>query len=176
MTPIKENRKFISINIAVLTISDSRTIENDKSGDLIAKKIKMIGHKLFERKIIKDEISLIKKNILSWSKNSLVDVIITNGGTGLTARDSTPEAIRQIADKIIEGFGELFRQISYKKIGTSTVQSRALGAIVKGTYIFTLPGSTSACKDAWDEILKFQLDNRYQPCNFIEILPRLKKV
>jgi molybdenum cofactor biosynthesis protein B len=174
MSPINENKNFIIINIAILTISDSRTLNNDKSGDLLLKKINEIGHKIFERKIVKDEISLIKKNILSWSSNNIVDVIITTGGTGLTERDSTPEAILQISDKIIDGFGELFRQISYNKIGTSTIQSRALGAVVNGTYIFALPGSTSACKDAWDEILKYQLDNRYQPCNFIEIIPKLR--
>ena len=171
---IKEN--FITINIAVLTISDSRTLENDSSGNLLSKKIKKIGHNLYDRKIIIDDVKKIKKTILSWSKNLNIDAIVTTGGTGLTGRDSTPEAIYEIADKIIEGFGELFRQISYKKIGASTIQSRALGAVIKGTYLFALPGSTNACKDAWDKILKYQLDNRYRPCNFIEIMPRLKEV
>ena len=175
MSLIDENRKFISVNFVVLTISDSRTIKNDRSGDLLVKKISETGHKIFNRQIIKDEVSLIKKTILSWSSNDLVNVIITTGGTGLTKRDSTPEAIREIADKIIEGFGELFRLISYKKIGTSTVQSRALGAIINGTYIFALPGSTSACKDAWDDILQYQLDVRHRPCNFIEIMSRLNE-
>jgi len=176
MSPVDKKRKFISINIAVLTISDSRTLKNDKSGDLLAKKILMFGHKVFKRKIIIDDILLIKKTILSMSKINLIDVIICTGGTGLTGRDSTPEAIQQTADKIIHGFGELFRQISYKSIGTSTIQSRAIGGIINGTYIFALPGSTNACRDAWDKILKFQLDNRYRPCNFIEIMPRLVEV
>ena len=172
---MKNKRKFIPINITVLTISDTRTLKQDKSGALLVKNIKKLGHNLYDRKIIKDEVSLIKKTILSWSKNKSIDAIISTGGTGLTLRDSTPEAINAISNKNIEGFGELFRQISYKKIGTSTIQSRALGAIVKGTYVFALPGSTNACKDAWEKILKYQLDNRFRPCNFIEIMPRLIK-
>ena len=172
---MKNKRKFIPINISVLTISDTRTLKQDKSGALLVKNIKKLGHNLYDRKIIKDEVSLIKKTILSWSKNKSIDAIISTGGTGLTLRDSTPEAINAISSKNIEGFGELFRQISYKKIGTSTIQSRALGAIVKGTYVFALPGSTNACKDAWGKILKYQLDNRFRPCNFIEIMPRLTK-
>ena len=176
MTPIDEKRKFIAINIAVLTISDSRTLKNDTSGDFLVQSVTNLGHSIYDRQIIKDEISLIKKIILSWASDRNIDAVITSGGTGLTGRDSTPEAIQSIADKNIEGFGELFRQISFKKIGTSTIQSRALGAIIKGTYVFALPGSTSACKDAWDEILKYQLDNRYIPCNFIEIMPRLMEV
>ena len=172
---MKNKRKFIPINISVLTISDTRTLKQDKSGALLVKNIKKLGHNLYERKIIKDEVSLIKKTVLSWSKNKSIDTIITTGGTGLTLRDSTPEAINAISNKSIEGFGELFRQISYKTIGTSTIQSRALGAIVKGTYVFALPGSTNACKDAWEKILKYQLDNRFRPCNFVEIMPRLTK-
>tara|TARA_B100001964_G_scaffold201845_1_gene229802 strand:+ start:29 stop:547 length:519 start_codon:yes stop_codon:yes gene_type:complete len=172
---MKNKRKFIPINITVLTISDTRTLKQDTSGALLVKNIKKLGHNLYDRKIIKDEVSLIKKTILSWSKNKSIDAIISTGGTGLTLRDSTPEAINAISNKNIEGFGELFRQISYKKIGTSTIQSRALGAIVKGTYVFALPGSTNACKDAWEKILKYQLDNRFRPCNFIEIMPRLIK-
>ena len=176
MTPIDEKRKFIAINIAVLTISDSRNLENDTSGDFLVQSIKNHGHLIYDRQIIKDEVSLIKNTILSWATNDKIDAIITSGGTGLTGRDSTPEAIQSITDKNIEGFGELFRQISFNKIGTSTIQSRALGAIIKGTFVFALPGSTSACKDAWNEILKYQLDNRYMPCNFIEIIPRLMEV
>ena len=175
MSSIDKNRNFISINIAILTISDSRTIKDDNSGNLLEKKIKKFGHKILERQIITDDVSLIKKTILNLSLNKLIDTIITTGGTGLTGRDSTPEVISELAEKTIEGFGELFRQISFSKIGTSTIQSRAIGAIIKGTYIFALPGSTNACKDAWDNILKFQLDNRYQPCNFIEIMPRLQE-
>ena len=175
MTSIDMSRSFISINIAILTISDSRTLKDDSSGNLLEERIKNFGHKILDRQIIADDVSLIKKTILNLSSNKLIDTIITTGGTGLTGRDSTPEAISGIAEKIIEGFGELFRQISFSKIGTSTIQSRAIGAIIKGTYIFALPGSTSACKDAWDNILKFQLDNRYRPCNFIEIMPRLQE-
>ena len=175
MTPIDENKKFVSVNIAILTISDSRTLEEDKSGNFLVQSVADLGHCMYNRQIIKDEVSIIKKTILSWSNNKNIDVIITSGGTGLTGRDSTPEAINEVADKIIEGFGELFRQISFKKIGTSTIQSRALGAVINGTYVFALPGSPNACKDAWEEILKFQLDFRYRPCNFIEIIPRLSE-
>ena len=176
MSPIDEKRKFIPVNISVLTISDSRTKEEDRSGNLLVQNITDLGHLVYDRKIIIDDISIIKEILLLWAANHNIDVIVTTGGTGLTGRDSTPEAIHEIADKIIEGFGELFRQISYKKIGTSTIQSRALGAIINGTYVFALPGSKSACKDAWNEILKYQLDNRYTPCNFIEIMPRLLEV
>ena len=175
MSSLNTDNKFININIAILTISDSRTLDNDNSGDLLEQRIKNFGHKIFKRKIIKDHIPTIKKTILDWSANKLIDAIITTGGTGLTGRDSTPEAITEIADKIIEGFGELFRYISYSKIGTSTIQSRAIGAIINSTYVFALPGSTNACKDAWDNILQFQLDNRHRPCNFIEIMNRLKE-
>ena len=175
MSPIDKSRSFISINIAILTISDSRTLKNDSSGNLLEERITNFGHKIIDRQIIADDVSIIKKTILNLSSNKLIDTIITTGGTGLTGRDSTPEAIAGIAEKIIGGFGELFRQISFSKIGTSAIQSRALGALVKGTYVFSIPGSTNACKDAWDSILKFQLDNRYRPCNFIEIMPRLQE-
>ena len=175
MSSIDMSRNFIKINIAILTISDSRTLKDDSSGNLLEERIKNFGHKILDRQIIVDDVSLIKKTILNLSSNKLIDAIITTGGTGLTGRDSTPEAISGIAEKIIEGFGELFRQISFSKIGTSAIQSRALGALIKGTYVFSIPGSTSACKDAWDNILKFQLDNRYRPCNFIEIMPRLQE-
>ena len=176
MSPIDEKRKFISVNIALLTITDSRTLNEDISGDFLAQRITDLGHYVYDRQIIKDEVPLIKKIILTWVTNPEINIIITTGGTGLTGRDSTPEAIKDIADKTIDGFGELFRQISFNKIGTSTIQSRALGAVIKGTYVFALPGSKNACKDAWDEILKFQLDNRYRPCNFIEIIPRLMEI
>ena len=175
MSPIDKSRSFISINIAILTISDSRTLKNDSSGNLLEERITNFGHKIIDRQIIADDVSIIKKTILNLSSNKLIDTIITTGGTGLTGRDSTPEAISEIAEKIIGGFGELFRQISFSKIGTSAIQSRALGALIKGTYVFAIPGSTSACKDAWDSILQFQLDNRYRPCNFIEIMPRLQE-
>ena len=175
MSLIDKSRSFIKINIAILTISDTRTLEDDSSGNLLEERITNFGHKIIDRQIIADDVSQIKKTILNLSSNKLIDTIITTGGTGLTGRDSTPEAIIEIAEKIIEGFGELFRQISFSKIGTSAIQSRALGALINGTYVFAIPGSTSACKDAWDEILQFQLDNRYRPCNFIEIMPRLQE-
>tara|TARA_Y100000741_G_scaffold364756_1_gene356834 strand:- start:682 stop:1212 length:531 start_codon:yes stop_codon:yes gene_type:complete len=175
MNKIDKSKKFVSVNVALITISDSRKEEDDKSGELLEKRILNFGHKIFKRIIIKDDISLIKKTILNYSNEILVDVIITTGGTGLTGRDSTPEALMNISDKFIEGFGELFRHLSFNKIGTSTIQSRAMAAVVKGTYVFCLPGSPNACKDGWDEILKYQLDIRHQPCNFIEIMPRLNE-
>ena len=170
-----KSKKFIPINICVLTISDTRDESNDKSGILLCNKIKSSKHIVYDKKIVKDNPKLISKYIKDWSSNKNIDVIISTGGTGLTGRDSTPETIKNLADKIIEGFGEIFRLISFKKIGTSTIQSRALGAIINGTYVFALPGSTSACNDAWNEILVHQLDIRHQPCNFIELIPRLKE-
>ena len=170
---MNESKNFIPINIGLITISDTRTLKDDKSVELLNNRIINFGHNLLNRLVIKDDFDLIKKTILELAHNKLIDVIITTGGTGLTGRDSTPEVIESIANKKIDGFGELFRQLSYAKIGTSTIQSRAIGALIQGTYIFALPGSTGACKDAWDEILQFQLDNRYRPCNFIEIMPRI---
>ena len=172
---IDKSIKFISINIGLITISDSREEYNDKSGNLLKEKIKNFGHKVKKKTIISDDIIQIKKTITDLSLDPSIDCIITTGGTGLTGRDSTPEAILDLSDKIIDGFGELFRQLSYDKIGTSTVQSRAIAAIINHTYIFALPGSPSACKDGWDDILKYQLDIRHRPCNFIEIMPRLKE-
>ena len=175
MNKINKSKKFISVNIVLITISDSRKEDDDKSGKILEDRILNFGHKIFKKIIVKDDVSLIKKTILNYAKEALVDVIITTGGTGLTGRDSTPEALMSISDKFIEGFGELFRYLSFKKIGTSTIQSRALAAVVTGTYVFSLPGSPSACKDGWDGILKYQLDIRHQPCNFIEIMPRLNE-
>tara|TARA_Y100000590_G_scaffold418672_1_gene519704 strand:- start:2951 stop:3481 length:531 start_codon:yes stop_codon:yes gene_type:complete len=175
MSNKKINKKFVSINIVLITISDTRKEKDDKSGSLLEKRIINFGHKIFKKIIIKDNISKIKKTILNYSNKKSVDAIITTGGTGLTGRDSTPEALKNISDKYIEGFGELFRLISFRKIGTSTIQSRAFAAVVSGTYVFCLPGSPNACKDGWDEILKYQLDIRHKPCNFIEIMPRLKE-
>ena len=166
-------RSFIPVTISLLTISDTRSQENDKSGNLLESKVLEAGHILFDRKIVKDDISEIKKTSKSWVQNPEVEIIISTGGTGLTGRDVSPEAFRQIFDKEIEGFGELFRYLSFKKIGTSTIQSRALAGVSNGTYIFVLPGSPSACKDAWDDILSHQLDYRHKPCNFVEIMPRL---
>ncbi len=173
--PIDTSLDFVSINIAVITISDSRTIENDTSGDTLEKRIKDYGHNMLKRIIIPDDVQQIKDTLEAISKEKEVDCIITTGGTGLTGRDTTPEAVKQIASKHIDGFGELFRQISFKKIGTSAIQSRALAALINNTYVFCLPGSTGACKDGWDEILKYQLDIRHKPCNFVEIMPRLNE-
>ena len=165
----------MQVNIALLTITDSRTIENDKSGSILVKKIKESNHKLINRKIVKDEKNEIKKILLAWVKEDNLDVIITTGGTGLTGRDVTPEALDEIKDKEIPGFGELFRELSYKTIGTSAMQSRACAILANGKYIFALPGSSGGVTDAWDGILKYQLDINHKPCNFVELFPRLKE-
>ena len=164
---------FQPINIAILTISDSRTEEDDRSGDILVERIQKAGHNLFARSIVKDQVSLIVENLKIWINTPAVDVIITTGGTGVTGRDVTPEAFASVWDKEIPGFGELFRWISYQKIKTSTIQSRACAGVANGTYLFALPGSTGACKDGWDEILLDQLDSRHKPCNFVELMPRL---
>jgi molybdenum cofactor biosynthesis protein B len=173
--PINSQKEFKPINIAVLTISDTRNEATDKSGQILSKKIKEKGHALAAREIVKDDKEEIKKIFLNWSENKDIDVIISTGGTGLTGRDTTPEALDEIKDKEIIGFGELFRLISYKKIGTSTIQSRAMAVLCKGTYIFALPGSSGAVTDAWEDILKYQLDSRFVPCNFIDLIPRLNE-
>ena len=173
--PIDTSLEFVAINIAVITISDSRTTENDTSGDTLEKRINEAGHYMIKRTIIPDDVSQIKETLESISKQEEIDCIITTGGTGLTGRDTTPEAVKEIASKHIDGFGELFRQVSFNKIGTSAIQSRALAALINSTYVFCLPGSTGACKDGWDEILKYQLDIRHKPCNFVEIMPRLNE-
>ena len=173
--PIDSSLDFVSINIAIITISDSRTIENDTSGDTLEKRIIKAGHQMVKRIIIPDDVSKIKKTLVELSSDNEIDCIITTGGTGLTGRDTTPEAIKEIASKHIDGFGELFRQVSFNKIGTSAIQSRAVAALVNTTYVFCLPGSTGACKDGWDEILQYQLDIRHKPCNFVEIMPRLNE-
>ena len=166
-------RNFIPVSISILTISDSRNLSNDKSGNLLEEKVLESGHVLFDRKVVRDEIFEIQKVSKHWIQDPKVEIIISTGGTGLTGRDVSPEAFRQIFDKEIEGFGELFRYLSFKKIGTSTIQSRAIAGVANGTYIFVLPGSPSACRDAWDGILSHQLDYRHKPCNFVEIMPRL---
>jgi molybdenum cofactor biosynthesis protein B len=173
MAGIDETRAFLSVNIAVLTVSDSRTEANDDSGKTLIERLEGAGHKLAARRVIKDETSLIQEQVRAWAADPTIDVVITNGGTGVTGRDVTPEALKPLFEKEIEGFGELFRMISYQKVGTSTMQSRAVGGLVQGTYIFALPGSPSACRDGWDEILKFQLDSRHGPCNLVELMPRL---
>ena len=165
----------MQVNIALLTVTDTRTIDTDKSGAILVKKIAEANHKLIDRKLCKDQKEEIKKIILNWTKKSKIDVIITTGGTGLTGRDITPEALDEIADKKIAGFGELFRQLSYNTVGTSTLQSRACAILKNGKYIFALPGSSGGVTDAWDMILKYQLDINHKPCNFVELLPRLKE-
>ena len=165
----------MQVNIALLTVTDTRTIETDKSGAILVKKIDEQNHKLIDRKLVKDEKELIKKILSVWIKKDNIDVIITTGGTGLTGRDITPEAIKDLAGKEIPGFGELFRELSYKTVGTSAMQSRACAALINGKYIFALPGSLGGVTDAWDKILKYQLDINHKPCNFVELLPRLKE-
>ncbi len=170
-----EDRSFLAVRIAVLTISDTRTLGDDKSGQTLSDRITEAGHQLSARKIVKDDIRSIRSCMRDWLNRNDIDVIISTGGTGLTGRDVTIEAMRPLFEKEIEGFGTLFHIISFNKIGTSTVQSRATGGVAKGKYIFCLPGSPGACRDAWDEILKAQLDNRHPPCNFVEIMPRLEE-
>tara|TARA_Y100000590_G_scaffold468939_1_gene653956 strand:+ start:6873 stop:7427 length:555 start_codon:yes stop_codon:yes gene_type:complete len=165
----------MQVNIALLTVTDTRTMETDKSGNILVKKIKEQDHKLVDRKIVKDEKKEIKQILSTWIKNDKIDIIITTGGTGLTGRDITPEAIKEIADKEIPGFGELFRELSYKTVGTSAMQSRACAVLSNGKYIFALPGSSGGVTDAWDGILKYQLDINHKPCNFVELFPRLKE-
>ena len=165
----------MKVNIALLTVTDTRTLKNDKSGAILVDKISEANHNLVDRKICKDNKKDIKKIIKNWLKKNNIDVIITTGGTGLTGRDITPEAIDEIADKHIPGFGEIFRLISLGTVGTSAIQSRACAVLAKGKYIFALPGSSGGVTAAWDKILKFQLDINYKPCNFVELFPRLKE-
>ncbi len=166
-------RRFVPVNVAVVTISDTRTLADDKSGQTLADRITGAGHVLADRLIVKDDVRQIRAKIRALTKRDDVDVIITTGGTGLTGRDVTVEALRPLFDKEIEGFGTVFHMISFQKIGTSTMQSRATAGLINGTYVFCLPGSPGACRDGWDEILAHQLDYRHHPCNFIEIMPRL---
>ncbi len=176
MAKIDKGRIFKPVNIAVMTISDTRSLDNDVSGVTLIDRIESSGHKCLGHVIERDEVSLITASLKKFIDDSEIDVVITTGGTGLTGRDVTPEAFENICDKIIPGFGEIFRLISFNKIGASTIQSRALSGIANGKYLFALPGSPSACKDAWDEILSFQLDYRFRPCNLVELMPRLKEV
>jgi len=169
------NPEFIPINIAILTISDSRQFDNDTSGKVLEDKAKADGHRVIDRQIVADDIYQIRAIVSAWIADPAVNAIVTTGGTGLTGRDGTPEAVKVLFDKEIEGFGELFRSLSYQVIKTSTVQSRALAGVANGTFIFSLPGSSGACRTGWDEILHEQLDNRHKPCNFVELMPRLKE-
>jgi len=173
--PIDEGRSFLPVNIAVLTVSDTRDLASDRSGDTLAERIDKAGHRLAAREICKDESGLIEAILRRWIADPQVDCVITTGGTGITGRDVTPEAFARVLEKEITGFGELFRMLSYQKIGTSTIQSRAIGGVAGGTYLFALPGSTGACKDAWDDILLWQLDSRHRPCNLVELMPRLQE-
>jgi molybdenum cofactor biosynthesis protein B len=173
---VDTSRTFTPINIALLTISDTRGPAEDTSGDILAERITGAGHRLAARAIDKDDVGQIIKRLNSWIDNHGIDCIVTTGGTGLTGRDVTPEALDRVKEKDIPGFGELFRWLSYKSIGTSTVQSRAAAVLARGTYIFALPGSNGAVKDGWDGILAEQLDSRNRPCNFVELMPRLREV
>ncbi|MDR3435971.1 molybdenum cofactor biosynthesis protein B [Telmatospirillum sp.] len=173
MSKIDGERAFLSVNIAVLTVSDSRTEADDRSGHTLVERITAAGHKVVDKMILPDEQSLLVEQLNRWIADANVDVVISTGGTGLTGRDVTAEAFHAVYEKEIVGFGELFRQLSYPKIGTSTIQSRATGGVAHGTYLFALPGSPSACRDAWDDILCWQLDSRHLPCNLVELMPRL---
>ena len=173
--PIDDKLPFLPVHIAVMTVSDTRTEADDRSGDTLVERLKADGHILAARTIVKDESDAIEAQINTWVENPDIDAVITTGGTGVTGRDVTPEAFERVCEKDIPGFGELFRWISFQKIGTSTIQSRAVAGVAKGTYLFALPGSTGACKDGWDEILHHQLDSRFRPCNFVELMPRLQE-
>ena len=173
MTSKDLKRSFVPVSIALLTISDSRTPANDKSGQLLASRIEKAGHKVAEKSIGPDDIYRVRAAVCQWVVNDDVQVIVSTGGTGVTGRDGTPEAIRPLLDKEISGFGEMFRVLSYEKIATSTLQSRAFAGVANATYIFCLPGSASACADAWDMLIEHQLDYRTRPCNLIELMPRL---
>jgi len=173
MTRIDETKAFIPVRIAVMTVSDTRSLDDDRSGDTLVARIEAAGHKVADRTIMRDERDAIADRLRTWTRDPDIDVILTTGGTGLTGRDVTVEAHRDVYEKEIEAFGTVFTMVSMQKIGTSAVQSRATGGVANGTYLFALPGSTGACKDAWDEILQHQLDYRHAPCNFVEIFPRL---
>ncbi len=173
MTNLDSSRPFLPVRIAILTVSDSRTLADDNSGDILVARVEAAGHTLAGREIVTDDMDNIVGQLDVWISDDDVDVVISTGGTGVTGRDVTPEAFLKVVDKEIPGFGELFRMLSFQKIGTSTVQSRAVGGVSRGTYLFALPGSPGACKDGWDDILVHKLDYRFKPCNFVELMPRL---
>lgn len=173
MSRIDENRPFIPVGIAILTVSDTRSLEDDKSGKILSERITSCGHELIDRQIVIDDVDAIQTQIKNWIGDTKVDAIITTGGTGFTGRDVTPDAVEPLFEKRMDGFSEVFHRISYDKIGTSTIQSRATAGVAGATFIFCLPGSPGACKDGWDGILAKQLDYRHMPCNFVEIMPRL---
>jgi len=173
MPKIDDSRPFIPVRIAVLTVSDTRSAADDKSGNTLAEMIREAGHEVADRALVKDDVAQIRAKVQGWIADPGIDVVISTGGTGFTGRDVTPEAVKPLFEKEIDGFSTVFHMISFGKVATSTIQSRACGGVAQGTYIFCLPGSPGACKDAWNEILKWQLDNRHRPCNFVEIMPRL---
>ncbi|RMD93286.1 MAG: molybdenum cofactor biosynthesis protein B [Alphaproteobacteria bacterium] len=175
MGRIDESKEFIPVRIAVLTVSDSRSLADDRSGDTLVERIEAAGHILADRRLLRDERAEIARQLRAWCADPAVDVVISTGGTGLTGRDVTVEAHRDVYEKEIEAFATVFTIVSMQKVGTSAVQSRATGGVAQGTYLFALPGSPGACRDAWDEILRFQLDYRHRPCNFVEIMPRLEE-
>ena len=173
--PLDETKPFKAINIALLTVSDTRTVEDDTSGDILAARITAAGHKIVVRAIERDDSSRLVARLHNWIDDETIDCVISTGGTGLTGRDITPEALDRVKSKDIPGFGELFRILSFESIGTSTIQSRACAVLARGTYIFALPGSNGAVRDGWDKILVHQLDSRHRPCNFVELMPRLRE-
>lgn len=175
MNRLDDTRPFVPLRIAILTMSDTRTVAEDKSGDALAEMATASGHTVAGRALVRDDADAIRAKVAGWIADPAVDVVITTGGTGFTGRDVTPEAIKPLFEKEIDGFAILFHQISFQSVGTSTIQSRACGGIARGTLIFCLPGSTGACRDAWNGILKWQLDNRHRPCNFVEIMPRFEE-
>ncbi len=175
MPGIDETRMFVAVRVAVLTVSDTRSVATDRSGDVLAARIVQAGHEVADRAIERDDADVIERRLRGWIAEPGIDVVITTGGTGITGRDVTPEAFERVMEKRIDGFGELFRMLSFQKIGTSTMQSRALAGVAGGTYLFALPGSTGAVKDAWDDILVWQLDARHRPCNLVELMPRLQE-
>jgi molybdopterin adenylyltransferase len=175
MPRIDEQRPFLPVNIAVLTVSDTRTQADDKSGDALADMIGAAGHRVVARLIVQDDRASIVTQLRRWIADPAIDVVISTGGTGVTGRDVTPEAFHDVYEKEIAGFGELFRWLSYQKVGTSTIQSRATAGVAGGTYLFALPGSPSACRDGWEDIISHQLDNRHRPCNLVELMPRLQE-
>jgi len=172
---LDQTRPFLAVNIAVLTVSDTRSLADDKSGNTLVERIEKAGHTVAVRDIVRDENDLIAARLRAWIADPGVDVVISTGGTGVTGRDITPEAFQSVFEKEIPGFGELFRFLSFQKIGSSTIQSRAVAGVAGGTYLFALPGSPGACRDAWDDILLHQLDYRWKPCNFVELMPRLQE-
>lgn len=174
-SPKCDSGSFIAVNIAVLTVSDSRTEQNDTSGHLLCERIRNYGHKIIEKIILRDDIQLVRDQMSRWIADDQVNVVITNGGTGITGRDGTPEAVMPLLEKEIEGFGEIFRYLSYLDIGPSTIASRALAGVANSTFIFCIPGSPDACELAWDKLISHQLDSRSKPCNLVKLMPRLKE-